>query len=128
MAATPTTIPPIRPRQRNWRRWNLPRRWKQVTATILTALFILWLGFVGFIWRAMHRPPEGFAHVMSHMPWQVFLILPFETLWNRARAGTLHIGDSAPDFQLIKLDKTERVRLSELNQKQPVVMIFGSYT
>jgi len=126
---TPTTIPPIRPRRWNrLRRWRLPRRWKKITATILTGVFLLWLGFVGFIWRAMHRPPEGFARVMSHMPWQVFLILPFETLWSRARAGTLHVGDSAPDFQLTKLDKTERVRLSDLNQKQPVVMIFGSYT
>jgi hypothetical protein len=65
---------------------------------------------------------------MSHLPWQVFLILPFETLWSRARAGTLRTGDTAPDFELAKLDKTEHVRLSELNQKQPVVMIFGSYT
>ncbi len=105
-----------------------PRRWKKLTARILAIVFVLWLGFVGFIWRAMHRPPEGFARVMSHMPWQVFLILPFETLWTQARAGTLHPGDTAPDFSLLKLDKTETFRLSELNKKEPVVMVFGSYT
>ena len=37
-------------------------------------------------------------------------------------------GDTAPDFSLRKLDKTETVRLAELNKNQPVVMVFGSYT
>ncbi len=104
------------------------RGWKKLTAAILVVVFVLWLALVGFIWRAMHRPPEAFARVMSHLPWQVFLILPFETLWTSARAGTLRRGDTAPDFSLHKLDKSESVRLSDLNRKQPVVMIFGSYT
>ena len=34
----------------------------------------------------------------------------------------------APDFSLLKLDKTERVQLSALNKQQPVVLVFGSYT
>jgi peroxiredoxin len=38
------------------------------------------------------------------------------------------MGDSAPDFSLAKLDKTETVHFSEINKTQPVVMIFGSYT
>jgi hypothetical protein len=106
-----------------------PRRnWKKITATLLVCLFILWAGFVTYIWRAMHRSPEGFARVMSHMPWEIFLVVPFETLWTRARAGTVQIGDPAPDFALAKLDKSATVRLSEINQNQPVVMIFGSYT
>jgi peroxiredoxin len=46
----------------------------------------------------------------------------------RARAGNLQIGDAAPDFSLLKLDKTERVQLSSLNKQQPVVLVFGSYT
>jgi hypothetical protein len=103
-------------------------RWIRVTARILALVFLLWVGFVTFIWRAMHRPPEAFARVMSHMPWPVFLVLPFETLWTRARAGSLEVGDQAPDFSLLKTDKSGTVRLSELNRKQPVVMIFGSYT
>jgi len=104
------------------------RRWLRITARVLVVVFVLWVGFVGFMWRIMHRAPEGFARVMMHLPWQVFLICPFETLWTQARAGTVHVGDPAPDFSLSKLDKTGTVRLSELNKTQPVVMIFGSYT
>ena len=104
------------------------RRWKQITAATLTGVFIFWLAFVTFMWRAMHKPPEDFARVMSHMPWEVFLVVPFETLWTRARAGNLNVGDSAPDFSLVKLDKTATVHFSELNKTQPVVMVFGSYT
>jgi hypothetical protein len=104
------------------------RRWKKITATILVCLFVLWTGLVTFLWRAMHRSPEDFARVMSHMPWEIFLVVPFETLWTRARAGTVQVGDAAPDFSLTKLDKSGTIRLSELNKTQPVVMIFGSYT
>lgn len=104
------------------------RRWKKITAAFLAAIFVLWLGFVTFIWRAMHKPPEQFARVMSHMPWEIFLVVPFETLWTRARAGTLNVGDAAPDFALLKLDKTATVHFSEVNKTQPVVMVFGSYT
>ena len=104
------------------------RRWLKITARILVVVFVLWLGFIGFMWRIMNRSPEGFARVMMHLPWQVFLICPFETMWTQARAGTVHVGDPAPDFSLTKLDKTGTVRLSEVNKTQPVVMIFGSYT
>jgi len=116
--APSTTAIPVSPR----------RNWKKITATSLVCLFVLWVGFVSFIWRAMHRSPEDFARVMSHMPWEIFLVVPFETLWTRAHAGTVQVGDAAPDFSLAKLDKSGTVRLSELNKAQPVVMIFGSYT
>jgi hypothetical protein len=100
----------------------------KITARVLIVVFILWLAFVTFMWRIMHRPPEAFGCVMMHMPWEVFLVVPFETLWTQARAGTVHVGDSAPDFSLTKLDKSGAIRLSDLNKSQPVVMIFGSYT
>jgi hypothetical protein len=77
----------------------------------------------------MHQPPETFGRVMAKMPGPVpFLLFPFETLWTHARAGSLQVGDAAPDFSLLKLDKTERVQLSSLNTEQPVVLVFGSYT
>jgi len=78
----------------------------------------------------MRQPPETFAHFMSRIPGPVaFLVLPFETLWTHARAGALQVGDPAPDFSLIKLDKSSTVQLSSLTaQGRPVVLIFGSYT
>ena len=55
--------------------------------------------------------------------------LSFETAWTKARAGTLHIGDVAPNFSLAKLDKNDAIRLSSFTeQHRPVVLIFGSYT
>jgi peroxiredoxin len=38
------------------------------------------------------------------------------------------VGDRAPDFSLLKVDKSERVQFSLLNERQPVVLVFGSYT
>jgi hypothetical protein len=95
----------------------------------LSALLIAYIAFVGLIWWAMHQPPETFGRVMSRMPAPAaFLLAPFETMWTHARAGTLQPGDPAPDFSLMKLDKTERIQLSSLTAKQPVVLVFGSYT
>ena len=95
----------------------------------LIAFAVLYLFYAGFIVWAMRQPPEKFARVMSHMPGPaVFLTLPFETLWTHERAGGLQPGDPAPDFSLLKLDKSERVQLSSLTARQPVVLVFGSYT
>ncbi|MBV9182206.1 MAG: hypothetical protein JO356_12925 [Acidobacteria bacterium] len=105
-----------------------PGSWKKIIATTLPAVVLLWVGLVSLMWNEMHRPPEAFARFMSHMPWQIFLVVPFETLWTRARAGGLKVGDAAPDFSLEKIDNSGSVRLSELNQNRPVVLVFGSYT
>ncbi len=102
-------------------------RRRMLIAAIILAFVYLACG--SFIWWSMHRPPETFGRVMAKMPGPVpFLLFPFETLWTRARAGSLQVGDAAPDFSLLKLDKTERVQLSVLNKEQPVVLVFGSYT
>jgi hypothetical protein len=96
---------------------------------ILVGLVIGYVCFGGYVWWAMHQPPETFGRVMAKMPGPIpFLLFPFETAWLHARAGTLHPGDPAPDFSLLKVDKSERVQLSVLNQRQPVVLVFGSYT
>lgn len=96
----------------------------------LCVLAILWLVASGFLYHIMRQPPEAFARVMMKIPAPVaFMVLPFETLWMRARAGTLAPGTAAPDFTLTKLDKSAQVQLSALTaQHQPVVLIFGSYT
>lgn len=96
---------------------------------VAIVLVVVYLAFGSYIWWAMNQPPETFGRVMMKMPGPVpFLLFPFETFWMRARAGKLQVGDAAPDFSLMKLDKTERVQLSALNQQQPVVLVFGSYT
>ena len=123
MSTVPTTPPsPAK------RRWRLSPRARKITTRIVATLLVVWMVFTGFIFWAMNQSPDKFGAVMKHMPWPVFLVLPFETLWNHARGGTLHLGDAAPDFTLTKLDKTGSIQLSELRKKQPVVMVFGSYT
>ena len=99
---------------------------------ILGGLLFLLAGyavFAAFLWRTMRGSPEDFGRLMAHLPQPaVFLVFPFETLWMRARSGSLGVGDPAPDFLLTKLDKSGAIHLSELNAKQPVVLVFGSYT
>jgi len=91
-------------------------------------LAILYALFVGLIWWAMRQPPETFGRVMKHMPDVAYFMVPFETMWTHTRAGHLQAGDAAPDFSLMKLDKSARVKLSALTTTQPVVLVFGSYT
>lgn len=91
-------------------------------------LLVLWLAFVGFIAWAMRQPPETFGHVMAKMPTAAYFVIPFETLWTRARAGALRPGQAAPDFSLAMLDKSQTVQLSSFRGKEPVVLVFGSYT
>jgi hypothetical protein len=108
-------------------------KYKSVRKTLFTTLCVLamlWIVACGAIYGVMRRPPESFARVMSKIPGPVaFMVLPFETLWTRARAGELAIGNRAPDFTLTKLDKSAQIQLSSLTaQGKPVVLVFGSYT
>lgn len=91
-------------------------------------LMFFYASFVAYIWWAMNQPPETFGRVMKHVPDLAFFVVPFETMWMRARAGHLQAGDAAPDFSLTKLDKSGNVQLSGLTAAQPVVLVFGSYT
>ena len=97
---------------------------------IVAALVIVYGCFGCYIWWAMHQTPENFGRIMARMPAPLaFMIFPFETAWTEARAGTLHIGDVAPNFSLVKLDKSDAIRLSSFaEQHRPVALIFGSYT
>ena len=92
-------------------------------------LAILYLACGAFIWWSMRQPPEKFGRVMARIPGPVaFMLFPFETLWTQARAGTLNVGDPAPDFSLQAQDKSATIQLSSLNRQRPVVLVFGSYT
>ena len=104
--------------------WIKSRRfWK----TAAVCLFVAWVGFLFAVNRAMHKSPEEFGHFMKKLPMPAYFVIPFETLWSRARAGTVNVGEQAPDFNLELHDKSGRVQLSAFRGK-PVVLVFGSYT
>ena len=107
-------------------------KWKSVRRAltrVLGVLAVLWVLGCAALFEVMRQPPETFAGVMAKMPGPIpFLLFPFETLWTHARAGTLRVGDTAPDFSLLKQDKSESIQLSALNKQRPVVLVFGSYT
>ncbi len=101
------------------------KRWLGRTAAIL---FVLWIGFVGYIYRAMRQPPEVFGHVMARMPMPAYFLFPFETMWTHARRGTIQPGDIAPNLTVKKLEDKSPIQLGSLWAERPVVLIFGSYT
>src|SRR6267142_746575 len=79
---------------------------RRLLLRVFVGIAVVYLLFAGYIWWAMRQPPETFGRVMSRMPDAAYLILPFETMWTHARAGQLQNGDPAPDFSLLKLDKS----------------------
>lgn len=96
--------------------------------TISIGVVALYAIFLGTIYWFMRQPPVQFAGAIAKMPGPLFMVLPFQTLWFRARAGALSEGSASPDFQLPSLDKKSTVRLSSFRGVRPVVLIFGSYT
>lgn len=100
----------------------------RILLRIAAAFLAIYLAFVGGAYWLMRQPPVQFASVIGRMPPAIFLVLPFETLWFRARAGVLQTGDAAPDFKLPTLDKSAQVELASFRGQKPVVLVFGSYT
>jgi hypothetical protein len=94
----------------------------------VVVLFVFWVGFVGFVYRAMRQPPEMFGHVMANMPMPAYFLFPFETMWTHARKGSLQPGDLAPSLPVKKLEDKSPIELGSLWTERPVVLVFGSYT
>jgi hypothetical protein len=115
----PATVVTMPKKRRRWRKWLLP-----ATA----ALFAAWVGFLVYINWAMHQSPEVFGHVMARLPMPAYFVIPFETLWSRARAGHVHPGDTAPSLTVKRLEDKSPVELGSLWNEKPVVLVFGSYT
>lgn len=97
-------------------------------ARSLVALVAAWAAATAVLYAAMRQPPARFGAFMSHVPGPAMMILPFRPLWMRARAGTLHVGDQAPDFALRTLHGDRVIQLSDEYRSKPVVLVFGSYT
>ena len=91
---------------------------------------VCYVALFGTVLAAMLQPPERFGAFMRHMPAAVvFGGLPAPRMWLWARKGTLDEGEPAPDFSLRTVkDRNQRVSLSSYRGKQPVVLVFGSYT
>jgi len=100
------------------------RLWLRIVTAIVVVYAILSAG----LFVAMKQTPTQFGNVMSKLPMVSMIVLPFEPLWNIARAGVLKAGDPAPDFRLQTYDKSSLVQLSTFRGDRPVVLIFGSYT
>jgi hypothetical protein len=115
----PTTTAAVPKKKRRVPKWLLPTG---------AALAAAWLCFVAYINWAMHQSPEVFGHVMARLPMPAYFVIPFETLWSRARKGHVEIGDNAPSLTVKKLDDKTPVDLGSLWSEKPVVLVFGSYT
>ena len=102
-------------------------RKKKLWRNVLIVALVAWIGFLFAVNSAMHKSPEEFGHFMKKLPMPAYFVIPFETMWSRARAGTVSVGDAAPDFNLELHDKSGHVQLSSFRGK-PVVLVFGSYT
>jgi hypothetical protein len=96
----------------------------QIFAGLVATYLLLCAAALAIMWQ----PPVRFAKAIAKVPGPMFMVLPFETLWGVARGGHVRPGDTAPDFDLETLDKSARVRLSSFRGREPVVLIFGSYT
>jgi hypothetical protein len=103
-------------------------RMLRIVRNLVLILFVAWLSFTAVMAYEMYRPPAQFTAFMAHLPMISMEVAPFETIWMRARAGTLHPGDMAPDFHLKTRDGKSEVSLSSFRGTRPVVLIFGSYT
>jgi hypothetical protein len=95
---------------------------------VLPALLAIYALFLTGVFVVMRQPPDRFGQIMKRMPMPLFMLVPFESMWNLARGGQLQVGDAAPDFDLRTHDKRGRVRLSAFRGEKPVVLVFGSYT
>ncbi|HEV3277941.1 MAG TPA: hypothetical protein VG860_14075 [Terriglobia bacterium] len=100
------------------------RLWHKIVLAVLVAYGVL----CAAAYEVMRQTPERFGLIMEHVPDLAFIVLPFKPLWFRARAGTLNVGDPAPDFSLPTQDNKGVVQLASFRSARPVVLVFGSYT
>ena len=94
----------------------------------LFALILLYVSFLAGMFIVMCQAQRRFGRIMRHFPMPLMAILPFVPVWNVARRGPTRVGEMAPDFSLPTIDHAREVTLSSFRGKQPVVLVFGSYT
>src|SRR5712675_2470111 len=101
---------------------------KWLSRSVAAIAVLYGLTCAGLAWL-MVQPPETFGRIIRHLPMPiVWGVLPSPSIWLWARKGTLSEGETAPDFTLAAYDGKGEVTLSSFRGKQPVVLVFGSYT
>ena len=103
-------------------------RFARLLVIVLAGLAAIYGAATASLYIAMRQPPERFGAIMSNVPMVAMMILPVRPLWMSARSGPLSVGDAAPDFTLLTVDRSRTVQLSKEWQARPVALIFGSYT
>ena len=103
-------------------------RIRRILGRAAVVLVLVYGVYLALLFNAMHKQPEEFGSFMKRLPMPMMFVTPFEPMWNSARGGHVQVGDLAPDFDLRTVDKTSHVQLSSFRGKNPVVLIFGSYT
>lgn len=94
----------------------------------LVVLVIIYCVFLGLMFAAMQKSPTEFSRFMMKLPRPLMYATPFPPMWNKARAGSVKVGDLAPDFDLPVQTSKQRIRLSQFRGDRPVLLVFGSYT
>ncbi len=95
---------------------------------VVLVLALAYAAAVAGLAIAMRQRVDTFGAIMAKLPPVAYIVLPFQPLWMSARAGSLQVGQEAPDFSLKTADRGSVVRLSSFRGQKPVVLIFGSYT
>ena len=95
--------------------------------TFIVSIVVVYVAFLGGLLFVM-RQPILFGSVMRHVPEPLMMLVPFKRLWFVARAGRLHVGDVAPDFNLPTADNRSRIKIASFRAQKPVELVFGSYT
>lgn len=122
--------------ERRFREYFISRPYGKRTASrlargmtwLLLVILALYGSFLVGMFIVMYQPPQRFGRLMAHVPIPAMAIVPFEPMWNVARKGSTRVGELAPDFTLPTADHKTEIRLSSFRGRQPVVLVFGSYT
>jgi hypothetical protein len=104
------------------------RAWARRLRWPMAAVLVAYVVFLAAMFIVMCQPPQRFGQIMRHVPMPALFIVPFEPMWNLARGGATHVGQTAPDFVLRTVDRKAEVRLASFRGHRPVVLVFGSYT
>ena len=91
-------------------------------------VLVVYLVLASGLFVAMLQPPAVFGRIMSKLPSVAYFFFPFEPMWLLARRGRLKVGDTAPDFTLPTVNRSQMVQLSSFRGREPVVLIFGSHS